>query len=123
MWALRAILIVFVIVCVVAFAFYNSSPAETVNVDLVFAKYIEVPLVIVVFWSFMSGLLVSLLIFILVYLRQSVQIHGLHKNVRALESEVTALRNRPIEESAELLKGEDEKTSGVSSNLVQSEEQ
>jgi len=122
MWALRAILIVFVIVCVVAFAFYNSSPVETVNVDLVFAKYIEVPLVIVVFWSFMSGLLVSLLIFILVYLRQSVQIHGLHKNVRALESEVTALRNRPIEESAELLKGEDEKTSGVSSNLVQSEE-
>ena len=122
MWALRAILIVFVIVCVVAFAFYNSSPAETDNVDLVFAKYIEVPLVIVVFWSFMSGLLVSLLIFILVYLRQSVQIHGLHKNVRALESEVTALRNRTIEESAELLKGEDEKTSGVSSNLVQSEE-
>ena len=122
MWALRAILIVFVIVCVVAVALYNSSPAETVNVDLVFAKYIEVPLVIVVFWSFMSGLLVSLLIFILVYLRQSVQIHGLHKNVRALESEVTALRNRPIEESAELLKGKDEKTSGVSSNLVQSDE-
>ena len=122
MWALRAILIVFVIVCVVAFAYHNSSPAEKVNVDLIFAKYIEVPLVIVVFWSFMSGLLVSLLIFILVYLRQSVQIHGFHKQVRALESEVTALRNRPIEESAELLKGEDEKASGVSSTLVESED-
>ncbi|MCH9024698.1 MAG: LapA family protein [candidate division Zixibacteria bacterium] len=123
MWALRAILIVFVIVCVVAFAYHNSSPAEIVNVDLIFAKYIEVPLVIVVFWSFMSGLLVSLLIFILVYLRQSVQIHGLHKHVRALESEVTALRNRPIEESAELLKGEDEKAAGVNSTLVESEDQ
>lgn len=122
MWALRAILIVFVIVCVVAFAYHNSSPAETVNVNLIFAKYIEVPLVIVVFWSFMSGLLVSLLIFILVYLRQSVQIHGLYKQVRALESEVTALRNRPIEESAELLKGEDEKASGISSTLVESKD-
>ncbi len=122
MWALRAILIVFVIVCVVAFAYHNSSPAEKVNIDLIFAKYIEVPLVIVVFWSFMSGLLVSLLIFILVYLRQSVQIHGLHKQVRALESEVTALRNRPIEESAELLKGEDEKSSAVGSTIVESED-
>ncbi len=122
MWALRAILIVFVIVCVVAFAYHNSSPAQQVNVNLIIAKYVEVPLVIVVFWSFVAGLVVSLLIFILVYFRQSVQLHSLHKKVRALESEVTALRNRTIEESAELLKGEDEKSIAVTSTFAETEE-
>ena len=117
MWALRSILIVFVIICVVAFAYHNSNPAQKVNVDLIFSKYVDVPLVIIVFWSFISGLIVSLTLFILVYLRQSVQIRGLQKAIRALESEVTVLRNRPIEESANLLEGEDDKKINAGSPL------
>lgn len=117
MWVLRSILIAFVVICVVAFAYHNSSPAQKVNVDLIFSKYIDVPLVIVVFWSFVSGLIVSLILFILIYLRQSVQIRGLQKMIRALESEVTVLRNRPIEESADLLKGDDEKKVNTGSAL------
>jgi uncharacterized integral membrane protein len=109
MWALRAILIAFAIIGVVAFAYHNSNPSQKINVDLIFAKYVEVPLVMVVFWSFVSGMLVSLVLFILVYLRQAVQIRGFQKLIRSLESEVTVLRNRPIEESADLLKGQDEK--------------
>ncbi|MGH8015912.1 MAG: lipopolysaccharide assembly protein LapA domain-containing protein, partial [Candidatus Zixiibacteriota bacterium] len=109
MWALRAVLIVFIIICVVAFAYHNSSQTQKVNIDLVFAKYVEVPLLIVVFWSFVAGMVVSLVLFILVYLRQAVQIRSLQKNVKSLESEATVLRNRPIEESADLLKGQDEK--------------
>lgn len=109
MWALRAILITFVIICVVAFAYHNSAQSQKVNVDIVLSKYVDVPLLIVVFWSFVAGLLVSLVLFIFVYLRQAVQIRGLQKNIRSLETEVTTLRNRPIEESANLLKGEDEK--------------
>ena len=110
MWVLRAVLIAFIIICVVAFAYHNSSQMQKVNVDILFAKYVDVPLLIVVFWSFAAGMVVSLVLFILVYLRQAVQIRGLQKNVRSLESEVTVLRNRPIEESADLLKGQDEKT-------------
>ncbi len=109
MWALRAILIAFIIISVVAFAYHNANPSQKINVDLIFAKYIDVPLIMVVFWSFAAGMMVSLVLFILVYLRQAVQIRGLQKLIRSLESEVTVLRNRPIEESADLLKGQDEK--------------
>jgi len=117
MWALRAILIAFVIIGVVAFAYHNSNPSQKINVDLIFAKYVDVPLVMVVFWSFVSGMLVSLVLFILVYLRQAVQIRGFQKLIRSLESEVTVLRNRPIEESADLLKGQDEKKGSSRSPL------
>jgi len=117
MWALRAVLIVFVIICVVAFAYHNSNPAQKINVDLVYAKYVDVPLVMVVFWSFVAGLIVSLFLFILIYLRQTVQIRSLQKLIRSLETEVTVLRNRPIEESADLLKGQDEKTVNLRSPL------
>jgi uncharacterized membrane protein YciS (DUF1049 family) len=109
MWALRATLIVIVIICVVAFAIHNLNPSQKINIDLIFAKYLDVPLVMVVFWSFAAGMIVSLVLFILVYVRQAVQIRGLQKLIRSLDSEVTVLRNRPIEESADLLKGQDEK--------------
>ena len=117
MWAVRAVLIAFVIICVVAFAYHNSNPSQKINVDLVFAKYIDVPLVMVVFWSFVAGMLVSLILFILIYVRQAVQIRSFQKMIRSLENEVTVLRNRPIEESADLLKGQDEKRINLRSPL------
>jgi uncharacterized membrane protein YciS (DUF1049 family) len=117
MWVLRSVLVAFLVICVVAFAYHNSNPAQKISVDLIFAKYIDVPLVIVVFWSFVSGLIVSLILFILVYFKQTVQIRGLQKTIKALESEVTVLRNRPIEESAHLLKGEDQKRINAGSPL------
>jgi uncharacterized membrane protein YciS (DUF1049 family) len=104
MWALRAILIVAVVVCVVAFAFYNTSEDQTVNVNLIWVKYVGVPLITVVFWGFVAGMIVSLFLFVSVYIKQSVQIRAGRRRIRSLESEVTVLRNRPIEESADLLK-------------------
>jgi uncharacterized membrane protein YciS (DUF1049 family) len=109
MWALRAILIAAVVVVVVAFAYYNSSQTQTVSVNLIWAKYINVPLITVVFWAFVAGVLVSLVLFISVYIRHSVQLRSARRRIKALEGEVTILRNRPIEESADLLKGADQK--------------
>lgn len=109
MWALRAILIAAVVVVVVAFAYYNSSQTQTVSVNLIWAKYINVPLITVVFWAFVSGVVVSLFLFISVYIRHSVQLRAARRRIKALEGEVTILRNRPIEESADLLKGADER--------------
>ncbi len=117
MWALRAVLIAFVVICVVAFAYHNSNPSQKINVDLVYAKYIDVPLVMVVFWSFVAGMILSLILFILIYVRQAVQIRSLQKVTRSLENEVTVLRNRPIEESADLLKGHDAKKINMRSPL------
>jgi len=103
MWAIRAILIAIVVIAVVAFASYNVGTTQTVDVNLIWMSYLSVPLVTVVFWAFTAGVLVSLVLFISVYIKQSLQIRSLRTGVRALETEVTALRNRPIEESADLL--------------------
>jgi uncharacterized membrane protein YciS (DUF1049 family) len=104
MWAVRAILIVALVLCVVAFAYYNPpNPQQNVQVNLIWAKYVDVPLITVVFWSFVLGVLVSLFILMSVFIKQSVQLRSARRHVKALEGEVTALRNRPIEESAELV--------------------
>lgn len=104
MWVVRAVLIAILLICVVGFAYYNFNPNQTVEIDLIYTKYIDVPLVTIVFWAFVAGVLVSLFLFISTYIKISVQLRNSNKKINALESEITVLRNRPIEESAELLK-------------------
>lgn len=103
MWAIRALIIALIVIAIVAFFSYNIGTAQKVDVDLVWVKYWDVPLVIVTFWAFVAGVLVSLTLFISVYIKLSVSNHSARKKVKALESEVAVLRNRPIEESAQLI--------------------
>ena len=58
MWAIRAIFIVILIIAVVAFAYYNLGTDQKVDINLIWAQYIDVPLITVVFWSFVGGMLV-----------------------------------------------------------------
>ena len=102
MWAVRAVLITIVIIAIIGFALFNANK-QTVDVDMIWGKYVQVPLLTVVFFSFLAGLVVSLLLFISIYIKQSVQLHASNKKVTALETEVTVLRNRPIEESAGMI--------------------
>ncbi len=104
MWVIRAVLIVIIVIAVIAFASFNLNTNQLVSVDLIYVKYVEVPLVTVVFWSFVAGMLVSLVLFISVYIKLSVQLRTSNKRTSALESEVSILRNRPIEESINLIK-------------------
>ena len=115
MWAVRAILIALLLIVVIAFAYYNINPAQKVEVDLIYVKYVDVPLITVVFWSFVSGLLISLFLFISIYIKLSVSLRSANKKIQALDGEVTVLRNRPIEESAGLLKGVDDSKNNVKS--------
>ena len=103
MWAVRAILIALVIIIVVAFAYFNLNSEQTINVDLIYVKYVEVPLVTVVFWSFIAGMLISLFLFISIYIKLTIQLRNATRKIQALEGEVTVLRNRPIEESADMI--------------------
>ncbi len=106
MWALRAILVAIIVIAIVAFALYNVGLDQRVDVNLIWQSFNQVALIEVIFWSFVSGLVLSLLIFISVYIRMAVNLRTIKKQLRALESEVTVLRNRPIEESVELLQNE-----------------
>ncbi len=103
MWAVRAMLIIALVLCVVAFAYYNSAAQQNVKVNLIWATYVDVPLITVVFWSFVPGVLVSLFVFMSVFIKSSVELRAARRRIKALEGEVTALRNRPIEESVDLV--------------------
>nr|MBN2278032.1 LapA family protein [candidate division Zixibacteria bacterium] len=103
MWVLRSILILIIIAVIVGFALYNSGPDQSIDIHLIWTQRFDVPVITVVFWAFMLGALVSWLLFISVYLKQSNQIRESNKAIRGLQTEVTALRNRPIEESKDLL--------------------
>jgi uncharacterized membrane protein YciS (DUF1049 family) len=96
---------------IVAFAFNNMESDQKVAVHLrpLLPNYVDVPLVTVVFWAFASGALLCMVLFVTMYLRLSLQTHAARKRIKALESEVSILRNRPIDESVELLKGVDQK--------------
>jgi len=109
MWAVRAVIVALLIIVVVAFALNNYGPEQTVDVHLkpLYHNYANVPLVTVVFWSLVSGMILALLLVLTNYIKLSVQMHSAKKRIKALESEVAILRNRPIEESADLLKGAD----------------
>jgi len=107
MWVFRSILILIIIGIVVGFALYNSGSNQTVDIDLIWAQRTAVPIITVVFWSFILGALVSWLLFITVYLRLANQIRTANRNIKGLKTEVTALRNRPIEESSDFLNNKD----------------
>lgn len=97
MWVVRTILIVAVFVILLGFGIYNAG--EKVSVTILNTRYINVPLIVVTFWSCVFGLLVSIFLFITVYFKQVGEIRR-HKRINdSLNAEIAALRNRPIEEA------------------------
>lgn len=109
MWLLRALIGVLIFVILLGFFVYNAE--QRVSVNIITALYHNVPLIVVVFWSFVFGLLTSFLLSITVYLKQTSDIRRLKRTVDNLNSEITALRNRPIEEAEDkfIMPGEEDK--------------
>jgi len=91
------------------FSVYNAE--ERVTVNILNTRYINVPLIFVAYWAFVFGLLVSFALFATIYLKQSSEIRRHKRTAEALQSEIVALRNRPIQESDEkfLQAGKEEK--------------
>jgi len=106
MWIFRSFLILIIIAVIVGFAYYNG-PDQRVDVNLILTQRYSVPVTTVVFWSFILGALVSWLLFISVYLKLWNQVRDANRSVKGLMTEVTALRNRPIEETKDLLEKKD----------------
>lgn len=75
---------------------------QRVTLDLIYAVYENVSLLVVIFWGFMSGVFFALLFSLAVYVRQLSQISAYRRTIRGLNAEVTGLRNRPIDESKDL---------------------
>lgn len=97
MWVVRTFLIVAVFVILLGFGIYNAG--EKVSVTILNTRYVNVPLIVVAFWSCVFGLLVSILLFITVYFKQIGELRRQKRVNESLNSEISALRNRPIEET------------------------
>ena len=108
MWVFRSFLILVIIAVIIGFALSNSGLDQTVDIDLIWAQRFNVPILTVVLWSFILGVLVSWLLFVSIYLKQSTQLNKANKSIKGLKDEVTALRNRPIEETKNFLENTDE---------------
>lgn len=102
MWIIRIVLLALVVVCFLAFITYNIDTSQKVDINLIYAAYLDVPLITVVFWSFLAGGLVTLALMVVSYLKLSFDLQGANRKIKALESEAAILRNRPIEEAAGL---------------------
>jgi len=92
---MRVLLLLVVIVVIVGFSIYNS--AERVAVHLIIASYENVPMIVVTYWAFVLGMLVSFLLGIAYYLRITNQMREREKDNKRMLAELTALRNRPID--------------------------
>lgn len=103
MWVFRSFLILVIIGIIIGFAQFNSGLDQKIDIDLIWTQRADVPLVTVVFWSFVLGALVSWVLFVSVYLKQSTQLNKANREIKGYRDEVTALRNRPIEETKNLL--------------------
>ncbi len=109
MWLFRALLVVLLVAILLGFSVYNAG--ERVGVNILNTRYINVPLIYVVYWAFIFGMLVSLVMFATVYFKQLGEIRKYKREADSLTHEIAALRNRPIEEAADsfLSAGKDEK--------------
>ncbi|MEE9442954.1 MAG: LapA family protein [candidate division Zixibacteria bacterium] len=99
MWAFWTVLIVILIVILIGFAVFNAQ--EMVTVDLFFSKYINIPMIVVAYMAFTFGVLISFLLFVSIYFRQISDIRKFKRLADSLSSEISALRNRPIEEASD----------------------
>ncbi len=111
MWIFRALLLAILVILLIAFAYNNLNPDQVVDVHLspLAHDYVDVPLVTVVFSAFVAGAVLALLLFLTGHINQLLVIRNLRRQVKALETELSVLRNRPIEDSASLLSGADQK--------------
>jgi uncharacterized integral membrane protein len=99
MGILRTILILIVVAIVIGFSIYNAEPR--VDVDLIRWQY-NVPLVVVVYWSFLAGMVASLILGFTYILKLQSDRRSERRDKRRLESELASLRNRTIGDLDEL---------------------
>ena len=100
MWAFRMFLVLLIISLIVGFSMINAQ--EQVSVDLLRAKYPAVPLVYVTYWAFLAGMLVTFILGISYVVKIHTDLREERKEKHRLLVEITALRNRSIEEIDQL---------------------
>ncbi len=96
MWAIRMLLMI--IFLIVAIGFYVSNASERVDVNILHTRYVDVPLMTVLLIAFAVGMIASFLIAVTYFFRISSEAAAHKRQVKRLQAEITALRNRQIDQ-------------------------
>jgi uncharacterized membrane protein YciS (DUF1049 family) len=90
------LIIIVLFLLAIGFGFQNAG--ETATIKLFKTTFIDVPLVWIVLASFALGMIVSFLIAVTYYFKVSSEARTQKREARRLQEEITALRNRQIEQ-------------------------
>jgi uncharacterized integral membrane protein len=101
MWIIRSLLILLILAVVIGFSVYNSDQ-RVQRVDLIRAEWRNVPMVVVVYWSMLAGMIAASVLGLTYVLRLHADYRAERRHRKRLEMEISSLRNRTIEELDEL---------------------
>ncbi len=103
MWVVRIILLLIVLAVVIGFSVYNSGPKWTIQkVDLIWYQYYDVPMVVVVYWAVLAGMVVATFLGLTYVFRLHADLRAERRARKRLEAEMASYRNRTIEELDEI---------------------
>ncbi len=105
MWFLRNLVWLVLMIALIGFMFLNSGERVTA-VHFPGRTYAEVPLFLVIFLSFVGGMLVAFVLTFVHYLKGQATARRLAQQVKDLKQELSALRNLPLEDLRVGQKGE-----------------
>jgi predicted PurR-regulated permease PerM len=96
MWLVRLFFIIIAIAILVGFILYN--PDEPVNLHFPWGDYYNVQLIFVCAVAFIIGMFVTFIYSVFYYLKIAGDIREKNRQIRNLEVELAALRNRSLED-------------------------
>lgn len=96
MWVVRTILILIIVALVVGISIYNAN--ERVTIDLIRTQYLDVRLIVVLYWAFLAGMAVATALGMTYVIKLHGDLREQRRGRKRLEAEISALRNRSIEE-------------------------
>lgn len=101
MWVVRIILLLIVLAVVIGFSVYNSGPRIR-TVDLIWHQYYDIPVVVLVYWSMLAGMVVAAILGLTYVFRLHADLRAERRARKRLEAEMASYRNRTIEELDEI---------------------
>ncbi len=103
MWAIRAALLLLILLVIIGVTLLNN--AETVAVNLLFVRYDSIPLIAVIYWSFLAGIVITIVLGLSYVFKLQSEIRRRGKEMKRLSLDVADLNRqltRAQEENQEL---------------------
>ena len=95
---IRAAIFIVIMLIAMAFAFLNNR--QVVEVNLYWGRLTETPMAWVVFCAFLLGVVIGFALSLLKLMELQGRVHDLRKLQGRLESDLSTLRNLPLEDAS-----------------------